>query len=475
MQIWQVVLLTVVLMIALLAIKVPVGFSLGISGGVGLTLLQGTGYATNTLGSVPFSTTATFTLTIIPMFILMGMLAVRANIAENVFAVANHFVRRAPGGLGVATVMACAGFSAVSGSSIGTAATMAKLSVAQMRAAGYPAPLATGVVAIAGTLGVMIPPSTFLVLYAVMTGESVAQMLAAGILPGLLSALGYVAYIMIAGQRQVRRTDVDLDQAIGEARAELRGRRLVGRDDAGPAATARTAVAEPTAPSAPSVLALPWRGVLHIAILFVVVLGGMYSGFFTSTESAAVGALAALIILAIENRRGGLRAIVRHLREALLDTAQTTSMVFFVVIGSAILSTFFVAAGVTQAITEWVGSLPLPPLLIMAILLVCLVPLGMFLESMSILVITVPILYPIAEQFGFSGVWLGILVVKLIEIGMVTPPVGILTFVVSGITGVKPEQVFRGVLPLVGIDAITTTLLFLFPTISLFLPSLVQR
>src|SRR5699024_5960120 len=191
------------------------------------------------------------------------------------------------------------------------------------------------------------------------------------------------------------------------------------------------------------------------------------------TESAAIGALAALVILAIENRRGGLRGTIRHFRDALLDTAQATSMVFFVVIGSAILSTFFVAAGVTQAITEWVGGLPLPPLAVMAILLVCLVPLGMFLESMSILIITVPILVPIADEFGFSGIWLGIMVVKFIEIGMVTPPVGILTFVVSGATGVKPETVFRGVMPLLGIEVVTTTLLFLFPVLTLFLPSLV--
>lgn len=464
MQIWQVVVLTIVLMLVLLATRMPVAFSLAAAGGVGLVLLQGTDYATRTLGSVPFSTTATFTLTIIPMFVLMGMLAVRANIAENVFAVAHHFVRRAPGGLGVATVMACAGFSAVSGSSIGTAATMAKLSVAQMREKGYPAALATGIVAVAGTLGVMIPPSTFLVLYAVMASESVAQMLAAGIVPGLLSALGYIVYIMVAGQRQVSRDHEDLDGAIGQARSELQDKKIVGRQSA--ASSTVTA-------SRPRLRSLPWRGVVHVVILFLIVIGGMYSGLFTSTESAAIGALAALVILAIENRRQGLRATIRHFRDALLDTAQATSMVFFVVIGSAILSTFFVAAGVTQAITEWVGGLPLPPLAVMAILLVCLVPLGMFLESMSILIITVPILVPIADEFGFSGIWLGIMVVKFIEIGMVTPPVGILTFVVSGATGVKPETVFRGVMPLLGIEVVTTTLLFLFPVLTLFLPSLV--
>lgn len=448
MQVWHVVVITIGLMITLLAIRVPVGFSLGIAGGLGLVLLKGTNYATNTIGASPFSNTATFTLTIIPMFILMGMLAVRANIAENVFTVANHFVRRAPGGLGVATVMACAGFSAVSGSSIGTAATMAKLSVKQMRDNGYPAALATGIVAVAGTLGVMIPPSTFLVLYAVMAGESVAQMLAAGIIPGLLSAAGYITYIMIAGQRQVRRDGPkDLAGGIDTARRELAGK-----------ATFRQ---------------LPWRGVLHIAILFVVVLGGMYTGFFTATESAAIGAFAALIILVVENRRLGLRKIWRQFRQSLLETAETTSMVFFVIVGSAILSTFFVAAGVTQAIARWAGDLPLPPLAVMAVLLLCLIPLGMFLESMSILIITVPLLYPVADEFGFSGVWLGIMIVKLIEIGMVTPPVGILTFVVAGSTGVKPEVVFRGVTPLLGIELLTTTILFLVPALSLVLPSLV--
>ncbi|NUL45333.1 TRAP transporter large permease [Cellulosimicrobium funkei] len=450
MQIWHVVVITVVLMIALLAIRVPVGFSLGISGGIGLVLLQGTDYATNTLGSVPYANTATFTLTIIPMFILMGMLAVRANIAENVFAVANYFVRRVPGGLGVATVMACAGFSAVSGSSIGTAATMAKLSVHQMRHNGYPAHFAAGIVAVAGTLGVMIPPSTFLVLYAVFAGESVSRMLAAGIIPGLLSAAAYITYIMLAGKRLVPRDQpADLSVGIAGARAELAGKKSFWK--------------------------LPWRGVLHIGILFIVVLGGMYSGFFTATESAAVGALSALIILMVENRRIGLAGIWRQFRESLLDTAETTSMVFFVVVGSAVLSTFFVAAGVTQAIAQWAGDLPLPPLVVMAILLLCLIPLGMFLESMSILIITVPLLYPIAMDFGFSGIWLGILIVKLIEIGMVTPPVGILAFVVSGSTGVKAEQVFRGVTPLLAIDLMTTTILFLFPAISLFLPSLVAQ
>jgi C4-dicarboxylate transporter DctM subunit len=476
MTVASVVGLVIVALLVLLAIKMPIALALGISGALGLTLLKGTGYATDVLGSSPFSTTYSFSLTIVPMFILMGLFAVRARIAEYVFAVANHVVRKAPGGLGVATVMACAGFAAVSGSSIGTAATMSKLSVSQMRAHGYPASTATALVAVAGTLGVMIPPSTFLVLYAIMTNTSVAQVLAAGVLPGLLSAAAYITYIMTFGARRIGRS-IDPDD-LGNAVARMRlDAAVAARQEARGAARGGVATAQPKAAEAvvqPARLRdLPWRGVVYIAILFTIVLGGMYSGVFTSTESAAVGALASVVILVIENRRAGVRGVIGQIKGALLDTGATTSMVFFIVVGSSILSAFFIAARVPETVTAWVSGLGLAPMLAMALLLLCLIPLGMVLESLSILVITVPILYPIAIEFGFESVWLGIMVVKLIEIGMVTPPVGINAFVVAGSTGVKTETVFRGILPLFLVDLGVTTILFLFPQISLFLPSLV--
>ncbi|NDK31936.1 TRAP transporter large permease [Nesterenkonia haasae] len=463
MDINQVVILTLVILLVMLSIRMPVALSLGLAGGVGLILLRGLDYATSNMGSVPFADTASFAFTIIPMFILMGMFAVRANIATNVFAVANHFARKAPGGLGVATVMACAGFSAVSGSSIGTAATISRLAVNQMRASGFPATLATGIVAIAGTLGVMIPPSTFLVLYAVLARESVAAMLAAGIIPGLLSAVFYIVYIMLFGQRMIRkemahRENVDdgmdssgekLTAAVDEAREELARRATRIRD-------------------------LPWRGVLHVAILFLIVMGGMYSGIFTSTEAAAVGALTGLIILIVEYRGKGIRETFIAFKDSLLDTAQTTSMVFFIVIGSGLFSAFLVTAGVTNAVANWVTSLDMNPMLIMGLLLLCLIPLGMFLESMSILVLSVPLLYPIAMEFGFEGIWLGIMIVKLIEIGMVTPPVGIISFVIAGSARVRAETVFIGVIPLLVMDLIITAILFFVPALTMFLPSLIR-
>ncbi|WP_024356101.1 TRAP transporter large permease [Leucobacter chironomi] len=482
MLVTVIVLTIVVLLLVLLMLRMPVALSLALSGALGLGILQGTGYTTNVLGSVPFSATASFSLTIIPMFILMGMFAMRARIAEHVFAVANHMVSRFPGGLGVATVMACAGFSAVSGSSIGTAATMSKLSVGQMRAYGYPAALATGIVAIAGTLGVVIPPSTFLVLYAIMTGESVAQILAAGIIPGVLSALGYIVYILVVGHRQIVRPEATLADAVAVAHsdaAEARG-------------ASRTRTAEPTAtaaalpPGTPDTEAvqqvygrtlrtLPWRGLVRLSVIFLIILGGMFSGVFTSTESAAIAAFVALLILLWEFRRDGWSTMWGNVKGALLDTAQTTSMVFMILVGSSVFSTFLIAAHVPDTVTNWVAGLDVPPLLTIGLLLLLLLPLGTALDEISVLIITIPIIYPIAMELGFDGIWLGLMIVKLTAIGMVTPPVGMTCFVVSGATGLRTETVFKGVLPLMLMDLVVSAILFFVPAITLFLPSLVAQ
>jgi TRAP-type C4-dicarboxylate transport system permease large subunit len=398
-----------------------------------------------------------------------------------VFAVANHMVSRFPGGLGVATVMACAGFSAVSGSSIGTAATMSKLSVGQMRAYGYPAALATGIVAIAGTLGVVIPPSTFLVLYAIMTGESVAQILAAGIIPGILSALGYIVYILVVGHRQIVRPEATLVEAVAVAHAdaaEARTRRSPSTESGASAA--------PLPPGTPNTEAvqqvygrtlrtLPWRGLVRLSMIFLIILGGMFSGIFTSTESAAIAAFVALVILLWEFRRDGWATMWGNVKGALLDTAQTTSMVFMILVGSSVFSTFLIAAHVPDTVTNWVAGLDVPPLLTIGLLLLLLLPLGTALDEISVLIITIPIIYPIAMELGFNGIWLGLMIVKLTAIGMVTPPVGMTCFVVSGATGVRTETVFRGVLPLMLMDLVVSAILFFVPAITLFLPSLVAQ
>ncbi|WP_449282462.1 TRAP transporter large permease [Leucobacter sp.] len=490
MLVTLIVLTIVVLLIVLLMLRMPVALSLALSGALGLGILQGTGYTTNVLGSVPFSATASFSLTIIPMFILMGMFAMRARIAEHVFAVANHMVSRFPGGLGVATVMACAGFSAVSGSSIGTAATMSKLSVGQMRAYGYPAALATGIVAIAGTLGVVIPPSTFLVLYAIMTGESVAQILAAGIIPGILSALGYIVYILVVGHRQIVRPEATLAEAVAVAHAGAAEARAGGSGGSGPGGGSGSgdsgvsaAALPPGTPNTEAVQqvygrtlrTLPWRGLVRLSVIFLIILGGMFSGVFTSTESAAIAAFVALLILLWEFRRDGWSTMWGNVKGALLDTAQTTSMVFMILVGSSVFSTFLIAAHVPDTVTNWVAGLDVPPLLTIGLLLLLLLPLGTALDEISVLIITIPIIYPIAMELGFDGIWLGLMIVKLTAIGMVTPPVGMTCFVVSGATGVRTETVFKGVLPLMLMDLVVSAVLFFVPAITLFLPSLVAQ
>lgn len=465
------VLFVIFLLLGLLACRMPVWLALAGSGIVGLLILQGPDFVSNSLASVSFTQTSTFTLTIIPMFILMGMFALKAKIGDQVFLIARRVFRKLPGGLGISAVVASAGFAAVSGSSIATAATVAKLAVGQMRKAGYPASLAGALVAMSGTLGAMIPPSVFLVLYAILTGESIAEMLAAGIIPGVMSALAYAIYVLIRTRNLVL-TPIEATgmeeavQAPGQSMAR-------GKSDNGNLLTSSRVETSAGNTVTGRWRDLPYRGLVRIAILFVIIMGGIYTGFFTPTESAAIGAIFAALMLVFEFRKEGIRGITTRFVEALRETAQTTSMVFAIVVGSALLSLFFVVARLPQTITASLTALDIPGWAILALLLVFLVPLGMALESISILLITAPLIYPIAMDLGFDGVWLGILIVKLIDIGMVTPPVGVNCFVVAGASGLSPTEVFRGVWPFVLMELTLVVLLFLVPPIVLWLPSMV--
>src|SRR5699024_2052197 len=363
------VLLVACVLVALLLLKMPVWLALAISGAIGLFVLRDEDFVTNTLATASYEETSTFSLTIIPMFILLGVFAVRAKVAEQVFTIARRAFRKIPGGIGIATVAACAGFAAVSGSSIGTAATMSRLSVDEMRKAGYPASLAGALVAVAGTLGAMIPPSLFLVLYPILTNVSIAQMLAAGIVPCVLAAVMYATYLPIRTRKY--------------AKVSSNGAGLANKLDG---EVENSQIRQESA-------RLPYRGLFRLAVIFAIIMGGIYSGLFTPTESAAIGALAALLILVLEYRRNGLREITHQFVGALKETAKTTTMVFAVIVGSSILSTFFVVARVPQAISDTVTSLDIPDWAIIALLLLFLIPLGMALESISILVITVPLIY----------------------------------------------------------------------------------
>lgn len=438
--------LVVVLLLLLIASEVPVAFSLLASGAIGLVLLKTSGYATNTLANQPFANTAAFSLVLIPMFVIMGMFVVSAGIAQDVYGMAARTFRRLPGGLGIATVAACAGFAAVTGSSAATVATIGRISIIEMRQHGYRTSFAAGIVGASGTLGILIPPSLVLVIYGTLTGESIERLLLAGILPGVFTAVMYSVVVLI------------------RARREISPEHIVAADDAGlEAGGGSVAVSTRTGLAA----------FAKIATLFLIVVVGIYSGLFTATESGAIAAFAALLMLVWTSVRRREVRLWPQLKQAFEETTSVSTMIFMLLIGGGVFTFFMVSGGYARDFAQWITALPVSPHLVVAIILLALIPLGMVLDGMSILLITVPLTYPVVTELGFDGIWFGILVVKMIEIGLVTPPVGINCYVVAGAApGVRAEDAFRGVAPFVAMDVVTTAILFAFPAITLWLPAL---
>lgn len=433
------------ILLALLASGVPVAFSLAAAGCMGLVLLRGPDITQSTLGSLPYQSTARTTLVVIPMFILMGVLAAHARVAEDVFRLSHRLLRRLPGGLGLASIAACAGFGAVSGSSVATTATVGRVAIVEMRRYGYSSAFAAGIVAAAGTLSVLIPPSIVLVLYGIITGESIGALLTAGIIPGIISTAAFMTLVVV--------------------RARLRPELAGGNRDA-------EAEDEPNLdPQAPAV-GKGYAGLLKITLLFSIVIGGIYAGFFTATEAAALGALAALIMLLADVFRVGPRALALRLRDSLAETASVTSFIFAVLVGASLFTFFLVSAGVPSDFARWTLSLPVEPVVIVIVLLLIMIPLGMFLDPISIMLIVLPLAYPVITELGYDGIWFAILTVKMIEIGLISPPVGLNVYVLAGTPGVRMEDAFRGIAWFLPVELATTTLLFLVPDLVTWLPSL---
>lgn len=461
-----IVLLALLLLIALLAAQTPVAFALGASGLVGTLLLQGSGLATTTLARLPFQATAKYSLIVVPMFIFMGLLAMHGGISDAVFRIGNRVLRRFPGGLGLATVAACAGFAAVSGSSVATAATVGRTAIHEMRRYGYSLSFAAGIVGASGTLGVLIPPSIVLVLYGVVSGESIGALLLAGIIPGLLSATLYGGAIVV----RVRR-----NPSLVQAGSSVQEAIDANVGTANPATTAPrgTPLGSASSDDLP-VHREHYYGAARLAVLFLIVVGGIYTGFFTATESAALGGFAALVLTAFYLGRRSRGAMFGKLAQAAQESASVSSMVFAILVGSTIFTAFLVQAQVPNTFAEWVLGIGLPGIVVVLILLVALIPLGMFLDPISILVITVPLAYPVVvTELGYDGVWFGILMVKLIELGLITPPVGLNAYVVAGASpDVDVETAFKGLAPFFLIDLLTVTVLVSVPWFVTVLPSM---
>lgn len=465
--------ISMLVFIAFLGAQMPIALGLAAAGITGLLLNSGVEQTAGTLASAAYQATSTYTLVVVPMFILMGVLVANAGVLSDLFGLAARVTRRIPGGLGIATVLSAAGFAAVTGSSAAAVATLGRLCVGEMRRHGYQLRMAAGIVAAAGTLGILIPPSVVLVIYGVLTQESVGQLLFAAIVPGILTAIAYVITIVIMVLLRRRKGElIGPDTRLATTPPMAGGSQEAALDTG----TGPGSFVAPTPPPPPRInRARELESVAYIAVVFVVVLGGIYSGVFTETEAGAVGALVALIILLARAGRTPI-GLGKSLTSALKETSSVTSMIFALLIGGSVFTLFLVTTRVPITLTDWVGGLDVPGWVVILFFLVVLLILGALLDGVSILLLTMPLAYPIVTDLGYSGLWFGIIAVKMIEVGLLTPPFGLNVYLVAGVVpDLKVEDAFRGVVPFIITELVVVAILCIFPELVTWLPELMKE
>lgn len=417
-------------MFVLLALRVPVAMALLAAGFFGTWALNGQRSAVAVLTSETFSAVSSYSLIVIPLFILMGNISSAAGFSRGLYELAYAWVGRFRGGLASASILGCAAFSAVSGSSVATAVTIGRVAIPEMKRFGYHDRLSTGAVAAGGTLGYLIPPSTGFVLYSILTEQSLGRLFMAGILPGIILTLMFITAIVLMTY---------LDPTAGPKGTPVPMRERFGR----------------------LVNAAPLMAVIVISI------GGIYAGIFTPVEAAGVGAFLVLIFALI-----GRRLTLPSLHEVFLDTVKTSTMLYVIIIGAGIFSPFLAFTQIPQGLSDSLANLGLGPLGTLIIILMAYIVLGMFMDALSMLVITIPIVYPVILSLGYDPIWFGVIAVIVIEMGMITPPVGINVFVVKAISpGVPMSTIFRGVLPFWIAMLVVLILLIAFPQIALLIPN----
>lgn len=421
--------------LVLISLRIQIGVALGLVSFFGIAAILNMKAAWGIVTAVPFNFVGDWNLTAVPMFLLMGYIAFSANLTGGLFRAMRVVLSRLPGGLAVASVMACALLAAASGSSVATSAAMARIATPEMLRYRYDPGLASGVIAAAGTLGSLIPPSILMVLYGYFAEVSIARLFVAGVLPGLLSAGMFALMIM---------TRVQITPALAPPITEsfTREERLAALRDIWP-----------------------------MPILIVIVLAGIFTGLFTPTEAGAVGAALALVLGAMRRALG-----VQMIKQAALNTLVGTAGIFMVVIGTVLLSKLMALSGVPDAMTQALLAFGGDRYSVILMVIVLYLILGMFLDSIGILLLTLPILLPITEAVGIDLIWFGIVLIKLLEIGLVTPPVGLNVYVMKGALGnlVSLPVIFRGVTWFVITDLVTLTVIVMFPMLSLYLPGLME-
>jgi C4-dicarboxylate transporter, DctM subunit len=458
-------------MLALTFLRVPIALAMGAVGVAGTALLKGLPPALAMATSVTYETGFQYAFSVVPLFILMGNFVTRAGLAEELYAVCYAFLGHLRGGLAMATIAACGGFGAMCGSSLATAATMSKVAMPPMRKFGYSSALGAGAIAAGGTLGILIPPSTVLVLYGIMTETNIGALFAAGVLPGLIGILFYSLAVQwtiwrdpAAGPRGERVSWPErLKLLRGVGAFSLLGAALVAAANAGLLEGDDAAVIGALGTIG---LAFVYRGVVGVLALFTLVMGGIYGGLFTPTEAAGVGAAGAF---AFALARG--RLTWRITFDVLLESARTTAMLFVILIGAMMFANFVNYTTMPSDLRHFVTRFEIHPIMVIAAICVIYVVLGCMLESISMILLTVPMFYPLVAHLGYDLVWFGIVVVVVTEISLITPPIGMNVFVLRTLLPeVSTGTIFRGVTPFIVSDIFRLALLVAVPAISLLLP-----
>ena len=421
-------------MLALMFARVPIAFAMGIVGFVGLGLLRDWNVAVASATAVIYETGFSYQLSVLPLFILMGNFVTRAGLSHELYRAAYTCIGHLRGGLAMSTIVGCAGFGAICGSSIATAATFAKVSYPSMRRFGYSDALATGAIAAGGTLGILIPPSVIMVIYGIMTETNIGKMFAAGILPGILATFLLCCAVVYSTWR--------------DPRAGPPGERSSWRE---------------------RLAAL--KDVWGVVVLFVVVMGGIYGGIFTATEGASIGAVGGLVFALLR------RTLTwRVLLDILTESTRTTALLFTILIGALVFANFVNFTAMPADLRNFVAQFQLHPIWVIVAICMIYVVLGTAMEELSMILLTVPVFFPLVVGLGFDPVWFGIIVIVVVEIGLISPPVGMNIFVLRTLLPQVPTgTVFRGVLPFMLADCIRLALLVAFPAISVYLPNLLFK
>jgi C4-dicarboxylate transporter DctM subunit len=415
----------------LMLLRVPVGIAMGTVGVLGFGYLVGDiKPALRLLAQSPIRTATDAEFAVIPLFLLMGAFASASGMSRELFRASNTFLGHLRGGLGFATIAACGGFAAICGSSVATAATFSKVAYPEMRAHGYPQSFATGVIAAGGSLGIMIPPSTVFAVYGLITEQDIGKLFIAGVLPGLLAVGMYMATITLISFVAPKHLPQTPKHSWTERRAAL-------------------------------------RDIWAVVLLFVFIIGGLYAGMFTATEAAGMGAAGALLISLA--RRKLSRA---DFWRCLVESLRTTAAVFTILIGALIFGYFLTITQVPQKLTAFLTGLGLGPYGVLVLIMLMYLVLGCIMDAMAMIILTIPIVFPVVKALGFDPIWFGVVIVMTVELGLIHPPVGMNVFVIKSVVkDVKLSTVFKGVMPFVATDILRLAILIAFPVIATWLPS----